>query len=856
MATIPIAEAQAKSTDHTKAQDPTVGSRPLQDPMIAPQRIGKYEILCEIGEGGMGRVYKALDPELKRLVAIKVLKPNTGVDEIVRFRGEAEQIAMIEHVNIIKVFDIAMAPSSQPYIVLEYIDGGTLESLIRKQLPKPRQAAEMTATLSRAMQAAHDKNIIHRDLKPANVLLTHSGTPKVTDFGLGKRLEDSSNRTQSGAVFGTPAYMAPEQASGDGKAATPATDIYALGAILYEMLTGRPPFAGAGIVDLLTQVQFTDPVSPTMLVNKLPRDISTICLKCLEKSPKARYATANDLAADLTRWLNSEPILARSTPWHERLWRRIRRRPKEALIAASVFFAVGALIGLLWALDKRHAEKVETQKQNDLKQTFFDQQQADAVANFERIRKRNKAALNALDCIRELAFGEDFDDAVQAMMRERLANSYHELASQDQDDRVKAPKELANEFLILADLFKKAGNRKQASNEYRLAVDYYTKSLSGSQSPEDTLWLGSARTEIGRAQCELGEYEKATGTLSAALNEFRSLHESSPASIPYEAGLAEVLHMLGECRNNLQQCDDSIQAFQQSIAHRKAIVVRYRPSSDDSTDLDYLRNLGRGYGYLGDVFLKQQKHLEADIAYRESHAARQSVVEKAKKLKRTREYAEARFQLARSFANFANYQIRNRAHATAQYFLNEAEILRKEIADERTSSIDFKIDLAGNFNARAELCLMMLNESTKAEMQNDAGEYLKHSARICDEIERKKGQSVAALNARAAMILNEARLRLSINPRHPGIEESKAILATLANPRQPLQHYMCAAAYALQGQSDQSLEQLRKARGTEGFRDRHPDDILNDLAFQSIRNHAGFEHFVREILPQADPQGR
>jgi tRNA A-37 threonylcarbamoyl transferase component Bud32 len=298
----------------------------------------------------MGVVYKARHVKLNRVVALKMILSGAHADaeELTRFRAEAEAVARVKHPNIVQVYDIG-EHHGKPFISLEFVEGGSLMRRLALKAMKPREAAELVETLARALHAAHVQNIVHRDLKPANVLLTADGEPKVVDFGLAKRLEDDSGQTQSGSVLGTPSYMAPEQADGRIEDIGPTTDVYALGAILYETLTGRAPFKGATVLDTLAQVRHEEPIAPSRLQPKIPRDLETICLKCLNKAVPKRYASAEDLADDLRRYLNGEPILARPVGRVGRLWRWCRRNPAAASLLLTL--TLGSAFGL-WYLSR------------------------------------------------------------------------------------------------------------------------------------------------------------------------------------------------------------------------------------------------------------------------------------------------------------------------------------------------------------------------------------------------------------------------------------------------------------------------------------------------------------------------
>jgi WD40 repeat protein len=332
----------------TGTPPPTDGAAPL------PQVPG-YEVLEELGRGGMGVVYRARQLSLNRVVALKMVRPGAaaGAPELARLRGEAETLARLGHPNIVQVYEVGEY-DGLPFFAMEYLEGGSLAQRLAASALPPDESARLVQTLAGAVHAAHERGVVHRDLKPGNVLLAADGTPKVSDFGLAKRLEGGPGQTQSGAVLGTPAYMPPEQAAGRAHAIGPAADVYALGAVLYRLLTGRPPFRESNTADTLTQVLTADPARPRALNRAVPRDLETVCLKCLQKEPLRRYASAAELADDLGRFLRREPIRARRAGPAERLALWVLRRP--ALAAAYGLLAlVVALLGLgagvtwLWA---------------------------------------------------------------------------------------------------------------------------------------------------------------------------------------------------------------------------------------------------------------------------------------------------------------------------------------------------------------------------------------------------------------------------------------------------------------------------------------------------------------------------
>ena len=322
------------------AQEPhsPFGSPSSTPPSAELPRIPGYEVLEVVGRGGMGVVYRARHVRLDRPVALKMLLTGAHAsrESRERFLREARIGAGLRHPNIVQVHDMG-DQDGLPYFTMEFVEGGNLAQKLAGMPQPPRQAAALLATLAEAVQAAHRCGIVHRDLKPANVLFTADGTPKICDLGLARRLDGEAGLTWTGTAVGTPSYMAPEQAEAGPQTLGPAVDIHALGAILYELLTGRPPFRAATAAETVRQVISQDPVPPSRLNGEVPRDLETICLKCLHKEPHLRYADAAALAADLHHFLGGEAIAARPEGRLARLVRRIRRRPLlSAAVAGSI----------------------------------------------------------------------------------------------------------------------------------------------------------------------------------------------------------------------------------------------------------------------------------------------------------------------------------------------------------------------------------------------------------------------------------------------------------------------------------------------------------------------------------------
>jgi formylglycine-generating enzyme required for sulfatase activity len=332
-----------------------------------PEVLG-YQVLGILGHGGMGVVYRARQLQANRLVALKMIRAveHASPTERLRFQIETEAVARLQHPHIVQLYE-AGEVRGKPFFSLEYCDGGTLADRLRKQWLTPPQAAQLIETLARAMHYAHLRGVVHRDLKPGNVLLSGAErTPKITDFGLAKRIDDEARDvSKSGAVMGTASYMAPEQAAGKVRDTGPAADVYALGALLYECLTGRPPFEGPQHAVLVSVIS-EEPAPPSRVAPKTPRDLETICLKCLSKEPARRYASAEELANDLRRFQAGEPIRARPVGAVERGLKWVRRHAAISALAAAVLLATAlGVAGVVWKYLDAEQQKARALQEAD-----------------------------------------------------------------------------------------------------------------------------------------------------------------------------------------------------------------------------------------------------------------------------------------------------------------------------------------------------------------------------------------------------------------------------------------------------------------------------------------------------------
>jgi serine/threonine-protein kinase len=593
-----------------------------------------YEILGELGRGGMGVVYTARQVGLNRLVALKMIRDGAlaGPEDLARFRAEAEAVARLKHPNIVQVYEVGSA-AGRPYFSLELMEGGTLARKVSGQPLPPAEAARLLAELARAVHAAHECHIVHRDLKPGNVLLAADGTVKVSDFGLAKRLEGES-LTQTGAVLGTPSYMAPEQARGKSKAREvgPAADVYALGAILYELLTGRPPFQGETPLDTLDQVVSVEPVPPRRLQPKVPRDLETICLKCLDKDPAKRYATASELAEDLRGFLGGEPIRARPVGRLGHFGRWCRRKPLVAgLLAALVLVFFGGLGGVFWQWHQAEGNLAEANVQRDRARRVV-KELADTnyvLADLLRTATRVDEAQRVLD--RSVAINErlarEFPDVADyqvalAQSQNALAACYHGGGNLKRAEktyrravvrlttlvekngvRPKFTGPLATSLVNLGTLLQGSGREEQAKALFERAVPLLTElSRQFPGAPEYRLKLTAAYAGLARLNRYGAGWEKV---LRRAMTSLEDAVKRFPSHPELKEQLAACYHDLGLLLEPTPRRADSEKAYRTAVDLLEKLVERFptRP---------YRQNLAKSLTNLMRLLAGTGRHREAE----------------------------------------------------------------------------------------------------------------------------------------------------------------------------------------------------------------------------------------------------
>jgi serine/threonine-protein kinase len=622
-----------------------------QDPLASggakatfPLTLAGYEIYQELGRGGMGLVFKARQLALDRFVALKVIRDASlaGPNQVARFRSEALAVARLHHPHIVQIYDVGEHNGS-PFLALEFIDGSSLALALKGMPLQGRQAAELVETLANAMHYAHKQGILHRDLKPANVLLQKTpnaisqksagdpqGTlalpadlhllssrfsPKITDFGLAKRLDEEAGLTGSGQMVGTPSYMAPEQAGGKADSVGPAVDIYALGAILYECLTGRPPFLGATALETLEQVRDWEPAPPHLLQPKAPRDLETVCLKCLEKDPTKRYPAAEALAQDLRRFLDGVPIQARPIRAWERGLKWARRRPSLAGLLAAGILGPVVLLAVVLSFNVQLA-----QANDEMKKAL--------VAKEEKQRQSNESFRLARLAIDDYATKVSQDKRLQAHDLEglrkellRLAvNYYQEFVKQHPDD-VDVRRDRAQAFQRLGRLAREMGAQKEEAIEaLRKAVDIFRElQQEHPDDAEDQVRLAGGLSNLSAVCAETGQSEPAKVTLGEAIDILRQLVMNHPNEPDYQDRLAGCLNNQGMLYEQVDRSQLAETAYLEAQGLWTKLTQAY-PSVED-----YQSNLAKSHFNLGMIFLLTSRLKPAEGSFAKSYELRRKL---------------------------------------------------------------------------------------------------------------------------------------------------------------------------------------------------------------------------------------
>jgi serine/threonine protein kinase/tetratricopeptide (TPR) repeat protein len=782
--TAPAAAPLSPSAPSTIARPAAIKTGAM--PALKLPNVDGYEILRELGRGGMGVVYEARQKGLNRIVALKMVLAagRASADEVARFRAEAEAVAHLHHPNIVQVYDTG-THQGMPYFSLEFCPGGTLSDRTSGKPLAPRLAARIVRDLAHAVHYAHQRLILHRDLKPANVLLaTPDATtlerlvksserktrkidptsrlkadqdkttvpaaaahraggpppsrdrvdvdlehcvPKITDFGLAKRLEGDAGKTRDGSVMGTPSYMAPEQAQGKVRELGPPADVYALGAILYDLLTGSPPFHGDTVMDTLNQVINAEPVAVRRKHAHVPVDLDTICLKCLEKDPAKRYASADALAEDLRRFLDQEPILARPTPWWERTAKWARRRPARALaaagaVAAAVAFCIG---GYVWA--RQEADRAATEaslrevavtekNEADSQRERAEQLKTLAEEHFLKACAAVNALLAQVGHVR-LAHEPHMEQIRRELLQK--AAMFYEGFLRERGDDPHLRWQTARTQKNLGDIQEMLGNLDQAEQRYRTAVTMFVELRDS--APDDVRIkrdLAATQNNLGLLLDEMTRPAEAERALSAARDLRRSLLEQSNSD-ESRSDLAATDHAFGLLLERRGDLAGAEAAFTAALEQQQKITY-----TTDDQGIKAWRELARINNSLGRVAEAGHRTKDADRHFGDAKAILVRVAADAPKT------PEVLQELGQTYVNLGRLH-RDTDPAAAEKDYMEAVQVADRLVEDFPATPAYRQDLAAALN---NLGVLLLATGRSAEADKAFSRALSLKERLAAEI--------------------------------------------------------------------------------------------------------------------------
>lgn len=690
-----------------------------------------YEILHELGRGGMGVVYAAKQIRADRIVALKMMLnvDHARAEERERFSAEVRAVARLQHPNIVGVYEVGEYAGA-PYFTLEYVPSGTLAKRVSERLLSHQQSAEMMRTLAGGVDYAHSRGVIHRDLKPGNILIDEKGAPKIADFGLARRTEDASHLTREGTIVGTPSYMSPEQAFGSTDAIGPSADIYSLGAIMYELLVGRPPFQGATVWEVVQQVRHADPVPPTMLQPGVPKDLETICLKCLRKEPEKRYATAKELEEELQRFLNNEPILARPLGQFERLVRMCKRYPREARLIATV---AGLVLSLLIVATAFAIKADSDRRQIALQNTQITRQAGE-------ISDQNTLLRDQRDTIQK---EKDVSDQRLKLYRttvSQLVNRAPRLL-----ESVPMAAELRTQFTgIIEQILRESSDTGEvgASKSWGQMATYLRRA-------ESTADRARSLRKLSQEEEANALYAESIQLLDEALKMAESVYASDePDRAKTASNLAIVLQRKAQC---LYWSDPS--AWQASVPlHRKAIEYAKEAADASHTDLtprkqfEYQSNYGdslyRYASFLLEIPGEDPRFLtRADELLKEAEQTQKSVIERGPT---DREFAEdVRHRLALVLRSRASLSQRQGDTEASDAFFEEAIQNMESLVRESGNRNSFLQNLALTSNEYGDLLLYRRSDPSKIEKYYSKSLQAYHSMLLTPELRELEQDGLA-----------------------------------------------------------------------------------------------------------------
>jgi serine/threonine-protein kinase len=837
-ATVDFASVQSTAAEEIRSSiSEDADASPAGDwPLVAG-----YKILGELGRGGMGVVYKARQRGLNRIVALKMVLAGAHADaqHLARFQIEAEAVARLQHPNIVQIYEVG-EQDGLPFFSLEFVDGGALDRKLGGKPQPPRVAAQLCATLARAMHFAHEHGIIHRDLKPANVLMTVDGIPKITDFGLAKRLEEDSGQTASGTIMGTPSYMAPEQARGDVRDLGPRSDLYSLGAMLYELITGKPPFQGPTRMDTVMKVMREEVVAPSRLQPDVPRDLETICVKCLQKEPAKRYGNCYELAEDLNRFLIGEPIQARPVGNLERVARWCRRNPGWAAMWGGIAVLLVVVAGgSLYAAITINAAKQQAEKN------------ARIATKNEEVAKQNEAKAREFGNSASLAYATLIGE-VQEKMRDKP--DLQNLKKQILEPAIKG----------LQVLIARMDDNKDAFNLSNLA---------------------DAHRKMGDLYRELGQMDQAYNQFQETHRIMEDIALANPNDEDLQVQLVKSWLALGDLARDAK--GDTARARED---YKRALAIANdlaeHPRSAQLSPIDRKKLVAYVYYKLGDI-------ADDPVEAREYYT--QSLTRRLEWRKAQPEVVDAIVDVANCYHDLARVSFHSHDPEAARRYWGECLQLKEEVLNRRPQSVSAKLYLAfeherlGDFQVRTGNpeagkksllnALARYDQLAKADPANE--ETRKHLSRACYLLGtaylRLRNQELAAENYAKALQMRRALAEKDtadlrkqkdymVNLARCGQHKTAVKMAGEIQEKSPkgvdtllnLMRCYALSCAALGGSATPTAEQakLREAYAgraakcleqaiASGCRD--VVDIETDPDIDAIRNHAAFQRALEKL---------
>ena len=790
--------------------------------------IGDYELLAELGRGGMGVVYRARQRGLGRLVAVKVLRAtDSSGNERSRFQQEAEAIAALQHPNIVQVYEVGQA-DDRDYLSMELIEGGSLDQWAKGTNRSYHEIALLIKQLADAIQYAHEQGIVHRDLKPANVLMTSRGEPKVVDFGLAKRLDDSARvRTQTGAVIGTPSYMSPEQASGSGQVG-PGSDLFSLGVILYQLLTSRLPFEGSSTVETLKIISERDAIAPSKLRPSVPRDLETICLKCLAKESDHRYGSARLLSEDLARFLDHRAILARRAGMLERTARMIKRHREASMLAASLGLLLLAVLGYA-IFQQQYLHQAQQQA---------DSQKLMASRQRERANQAEKAYESSLEKARELV-GRTTDlgmklanepgwDETRRKAFEDAASYYEEFLKQHGDDP-NIRREAAQAAMRSASLHTDLGRWSEAETRLNSANEWLSELAYDRQAQ----WLRTdCLLQLAIVSWRLERHSQAEKTFGETIALMRELLSANPDRSDFLLRLANAQTNLCSLIRAQSRFEECMPIYLEAIDH----CIHAARSM-----------LGQNAAPNVDTTLPVEEQLAQRIA--ESKAIRKQVLEDSKYRTKGAQVSNAFAELALTLDDMSSVLAVSSLPKSAEQSLREAVALRETVIELWPNNRWIE-----HYAARgmSNLGQMLTNTGRQAEGQPFLAKAEQLFSALVkdfpDRVHHKREWAFALIglarsytldrdHAEAIKLAEQAvRVHEQLAASQPGNESMRRDLVTSLRS--------LATCYQASGQHDRAIEQHQRAREVL------PDDpgVSNSFAWMLVLNPLANQAEARQAV--------